>query len=227
MLSSFSRLAPHHPLHLCWPFGICWSSTSELNVLNISWGCAVIHGRRGWVLSDYSQTCFSLFLQNVVSKSAIQFKGNSQHDAQEFLLWLLDRVHEDLNHIVHPDIRPQKVNSNLQHKYLQYFICAWIVSLCRGHNFILVCHMFFTLFSFFQPPVEEQNAPEGSPLPAPGSLVQELFQAQYRYILHHLLLRICFCTKVSFVFKTYITFNTPIWWYFWWFFLCVCNLSLR
>ena len=24
-------------------------------------------------------------------------KGGSQHDAQEFLLWLLDRVHEDLN----------------------------------------------------------------------------------------------------------------------------------
>uniref|UniRef100_A0A0K2SXQ8 Ubiquitin carboxyl-terminal hydrolase n=1 Tax=Lepeophtheirus salmonis TaxID=72036 RepID=A0A0K2SXQ8_LEPSM len=26
-----------------------------------------------------------------------QYKGNSQQDAQEFLLWLLDRVHEDLN----------------------------------------------------------------------------------------------------------------------------------
>lgn len=60
---------------------------------------------------------FSFYLQNVVSKSAIQFKGNSQHDAQEFLLWLLDRVHEDLNHIVHPDIRPQKVTSNLRDKY--------------------------------------------------------------------------------------------------------------
>lgn len=32
-----------------------------------------------------------------------------------------------------------------------------------------------------QPPVEEETAPEGSPLPAPGSFVQELFQAQYRY----------------------------------------------
>lgn len=38
----------------------------------------------------------SLF-QNAVSKNALQFKGNSQHDAQEFLLWLLDRVHEDIN----------------------------------------------------------------------------------------------------------------------------------
>ncbi|XP_053708392.1 ubiquitin carboxyl-terminal hydrolase 31 [Synchiropus splendidus] len=43
--------------------------------------------------------------KNAVSKSATQFKGNAQHDAQEFLLWLLDRVHEDLN-TVNPTSRP-------------------------------------------------------------------------------------------------------------------------
>ncbi|KAM9780638.1 ubiquitin carboxyl-terminal hydrolase 31 [Neosynchiropus ocellatus] len=43
--------------------------------------------------------------KNAVSKSATQFKGNAQHDAQEFLLWLLDRVHEDLN-TVNPASRP-------------------------------------------------------------------------------------------------------------------------
>ncbi|XP_019949735.1 ubiquitin carboxyl-terminal hydrolase 31 [Paralichthys olivaceus] len=43
--------------------------------------------------------------KNAVSKNATQFKGNSQHDAQEFLLWLLDRVHEDLN-TVNPNSRP-------------------------------------------------------------------------------------------------------------------------
>lgn len=32
-----------------------------------------------------------------VGKYAKQFRGNEQHDAQEFLLWLLDKVHEDLN----------------------------------------------------------------------------------------------------------------------------------
>uniref|UniRef100_A0A8C8DW08 Ubiquitin carboxyl-terminal hydrolase n=1 Tax=Oryzias sinensis TaxID=183150 RepID=A0A8C8DW08_9TELE len=32
----------------------------------------------------------------VVSKYGSQFRGNSQHDALEFLLWLLDRVHEDV-----------------------------------------------------------------------------------------------------------------------------------
>uniref|UniRef100_A0A7N8WZD2 Ubiquitin carboxyl-terminal hydrolase n=1 Tax=Mastacembelus armatus TaxID=205130 RepID=A0A7N8WZD2_9TELE len=43
--------------------------------------------------------------KNAVSRNATQFKGNAQHDAQEFLLWLLDRVHEDLN-TVNPNIRP-------------------------------------------------------------------------------------------------------------------------
>ncbi|RXN16091.1 ubiquitin carboxyl-terminal hydrolase 31-like isoform X3 [Labeo rohita] len=43
--------------------------------------------------------------KNAVARSAMQYRGNAQHDAQEFLLWLLDRVHEDLNHLVHPNIR--------------------------------------------------------------------------------------------------------------------------
>ncbi|KAM9393477.1 ubiquitin carboxyl-terminal hydrolase 31 [Pholidichthys leucotaenia] len=43
--------------------------------------------------------------KNAVSKNATQFKGNAQHDAQEFLLWLLDRVHEDLN-AGNPNSRP-------------------------------------------------------------------------------------------------------------------------
>ncbi|XP_077306308.1 ubiquitin carboxyl-terminal hydrolase 31 [Lithobates pipiens] len=35
--------------------------------------------------------------KTIVSRNALQYRGTSQHDAQEFLLWLLDRVHEDLN----------------------------------------------------------------------------------------------------------------------------------
>ncbi|NXY77776.1 UBP31 hydrolase, partial [Glareola pratincola] len=52
----------------------------------------------------------SVSLQNIVSKNAMQYRGNAQHDAQEFLLWLLDRVHEDLNNLVNysgmPPLRP-------------------------------------------------------------------------------------------------------------------------
>lgn len=33
----------------------------------------------------------------IVDKYGSQYRGNNQHDAQEFLLWLLDKVHEDLN----------------------------------------------------------------------------------------------------------------------------------
>jgi ubiquitin carboxyl-terminal hydrolase 31 len=32
-----------------------------------------------------------------VDKYGSQYRGSNQHDAQEFLLWLLDKVHEDLN----------------------------------------------------------------------------------------------------------------------------------
>lgn len=32
-----------------------------------------------------------------MERHGTQYRGNSQHDAQEFLFWLLDKVHEDLN----------------------------------------------------------------------------------------------------------------------------------
>ncbi|XP_074866697.1 ubiquitin carboxyl-terminal hydrolase 31 [Carettochelys insculpta] len=44
--------------------------------------------------------------KNIVSKNSMQYRGNSQHDAQEFLLWLLDRVHEDLSNLVKYNGRP-------------------------------------------------------------------------------------------------------------------------
>lgn len=33
----------------------------------------------------------------VVDRYGTQFCSSTQHDAQEFLFWLLDKVHEDLN----------------------------------------------------------------------------------------------------------------------------------
>lgn len=35
--------------------------------------------------------------KTLVAKYGSQYEGSDQHDAQEFLLWLLDKVHEDLN----------------------------------------------------------------------------------------------------------------------------------
>ncbi|KAK1798960.1 hypothetical protein P4O66_007228 [Electrophorus voltai] len=48
-----------------------------------------------WTLEYTPQ--LSVDFKSVVSKYGSQFRGNSQHDALEFLLWLLDRVHEDAN----------------------------------------------------------------------------------------------------------------------------------
>ncbi|XP_063041794.1 ubiquitin carboxyl-terminal hydrolase 31 isoform X2 [Engraulis encrasicolus] len=44
--------------------------------------------------------------KNAVSRNAMQYRGSAQHDAQEFLLWLLDRVHEDLNNTAQPNSGP-------------------------------------------------------------------------------------------------------------------------
>ncbi|XP_071429637.1 ubiquitin carboxyl-terminal hydrolase 43 [Pithys albifrons albifrons] len=44
---------------------------------------------------DYTPQLSAEF-KNIVSKHSSQFRGNAQHDALEFLLWLLDRMHEDL-----------------------------------------------------------------------------------------------------------------------------------
>ncbi|XP_071778632.2 ubiquitin carboxyl-terminal hydrolase 43a [Centroberyx gerrardi] len=48
-----------------------------------------------WTLEYTPQ--LSVEFKSIVSKYGSQFRGNSQHDALEFLLWLLDRVHEDAN----------------------------------------------------------------------------------------------------------------------------------
>lgn len=54
------------------------------NLLKSLWAC------------KYTPDISSEF-KSVIGKFASQYRGYSQHDAQEFLLWLLDKVHEDLN----------------------------------------------------------------------------------------------------------------------------------
>lgn len=45
---------------------------------------------------QYSPDVSGKFKQ-LVAKYGSQYEGSDQHDAQEFFLWLLDKVHEDLN----------------------------------------------------------------------------------------------------------------------------------
>lgn len=47
--------------------------------------------------------------KEVVGHYSAQYQGTSQHDAQEFFLWLLDNVHEDLNQAGRKKYRPIKV----------------------------------------------------------------------------------------------------------------------
>ena len=47
--------------------------------------------------------------KSVVGKFSSQYKGDHQHDAQEFLLWLLDRIHEDVCIYLKKKQKPQKV----------------------------------------------------------------------------------------------------------------------
>lgn len=71
-----------------------------------------MHGRCwGSTLTPYS--C----IQAIVASKASQFTGYAQHDAQEFMAFLLDGLHEDLNRIqnkpytetVDSDGRPDEV----------------------------------------------------------------------------------------------------------------------
>lgn len=52
----------------------------------------------------------STAFKSVVDKYGSQYRGNLQHDAQEFLLWLLDKVHEDLNQATKKKYKIIKVN---------------------------------------------------------------------------------------------------------------------
>ncbi|EPY74532.1 ubiquitin carboxyl-terminal hydrolase 31-like protein [Camelus ferus] len=73
---------------------------------------------------------YALMLVSIVSKNALQYRGNSQHDAQEFLLWLLDRVHEDLNHAVkqsgQPPLKPPS-ETNLMPEGPSFPVCSTFV----------------------------------------------------------------------------------------------------
>ena len=54
----------------------------------------------------------SVRFKSLVDKHASQYKGGSQHDAQEFLLWLLDQVHEDLNTATKRKYKPVGLSAN-------------------------------------------------------------------------------------------------------------------
>ncbi|CAG5125246.1 unnamed protein product, partial [Candidula unifasciata] len=73
----------------------------------------------------------------VVAKFNSQYEGDDQHDAQEFLLWLLDRVHEDVSIFTKRKAKPQKTTPVRTDKEL-----ASEASLTNGESFILKLNTF-------------------------------------------------------------------------------------
>ncbi|RHY60605.1 hypothetical protein DYB38_001121 [Aphanomyces astaci] len=80
-----------------------------------------------WSGAEFSSTR-PVELKRVVGKLASRFVGYDQHDAQEFLRFLLDGLHEDLNRILKkpayyeiPD-RPHAPERDLSDEYWQYYI---------------------------------------------------------------------------------------------------------
>ncbi|XP_027046488.1 ubiquitin carboxyl-terminal hydrolase 31-like [Pocillopora damicornis] len=60
--------------------------------------------------SQYNSQISSDF-KSIVGKYGVQYRGYAQHDAQEFLLWLLDKVHEDLNRATKRKYKANKESS--------------------------------------------------------------------------------------------------------------------
>ncbi|XP_072568226.1 ubiquitin carboxyl-terminal hydrolase 43a isoform X1 [Paramormyrops kingsleyae] len=104
-----------------------------------------------WTLEYTPQ--LSVEFKSIVSKYSSQFRGNSQHDALEFLLWLLDRMHEDVSSTVNshnsktkasgkdpagaegpPGVGPAAVSQNGGHSFVQdHFQAQYRSSLTCPH----------------------------------------------------------------------------------------------
>uniref|UniRef100_A0A8C2ZXM6 ubiquitinyl hydrolase 1 n=1 Tax=Cyclopterus lumpus TaxID=8103 RepID=A0A8C2ZXM6_CYCLU len=91
-----------------------------------------------WTLEYTPQ--LSVDFKTIVSKYGSQFRGNSQHDALEFLLWLLDRVHEDVNLASHnnnnktKEVTSPDLSQSQQHSFVQeHFQAQYKSSLTCPH----------------------------------------------------------------------------------------------
>jgi len=83
-------------------------------------GSGLRPGTRGELTESFAAVVRSLWtrrtspeisgeFRSAVSRHGAQYRGYTQHDAQEFLLWLLDRIHEDVNLATKKKYRANKV----------------------------------------------------------------------------------------------------------------------
>ncbi len=69
--------------------------------------------------------------QNLVAQRASQFSGYAQHDAQEFMAFLLDGLHEDQNRIKHKPYT-QTVDSDGRADEVRRGLVGWLTGKGRG-----------------------------------------------------------------------------------------------
>lgn len=68
-----------------------------------------------WRKLDFPQV--SLDFYHLVSKTAPQYYGNNQHDSQEFLLWLLDKLYDEFNTMTTPKVKHGMQNNDVEFLY--------------------------------------------------------------------------------------------------------------
>ncbi|CAB1422585.1 unnamed protein product [Pleuronectes platessa] len=132
-----------------------------------------------WTLEYTPQ--LSVEFKSIVAKYSSQFRGNSQHDALEFLLWLLDSVHEDASSGLNNNNSSSNSNGS----------SSKAKAGTKGPS-----------------PVEDSSSPSSASTQQPRgrhSFVQEHFQAQYRSSLT------CpHCLKQSNTFDPFLCISLPI-----------------
>lgn len=102
-------------------FGTRGEVTEKLAILLKSlWSCQY----NAQISSDF---------KSIVGKYGVQYRGYAQHDAQEFLLWLLDKIHEDLNRATKRKYKANKVGK-------LFFSSPWIVD--RITNLQVSCNKY-------------------------------------------------------------------------------------
>lgn len=114
---------------------------------------------------------FFFHFKGAVERHGTQYRGNSQHDAQEFLFWLLDKVHEDLNTATKKKYKTIKVSSVYQFDLL-----------FERLSFLESVISFYIFFQNTCGKPDEVVAAEtlANHARRNSSFVQAVFQAQYR-----------------------------------------------
>lgn len=95
--------------------------------------------------SDYSTS-----FKAVVDRYGTQFRSSTQHDAQEFLFWLLDKVHEDLNTASKRKYKSIKVSAIADDVGMTAFIFHTFLFLFRSSQLLNFIYSKFKLFNLIE-----------------------------------------------------------------------------